>query len=1248
MEMDDELEKFIQQQKARVAEDKASLEQDPPYLEIRTKDYKANDPTFTNIPTFKSSTAQGKEENCCLSLPLGEDYERKKQKLQQELRLDYRRYVTQKKHLNAAEPDPSLPLGERRAAKEQLASLRAPPDLPVVHCSPRPPVHPKRAPSMRDAATLTEGRRGLHRGGRCLVEGRRMEGLWPEDELLLPRERARLVRVDFDSEADLTEEELDLMVRRRPRQTRLEREERTWQRRHYKTDLRDISRLRDRGAELPDDYTESSQYAYRKETNGSVVPDEDYSQASRGTSSLTPKPKLQVPAGMRPSGRSRSSTKKDELEFATGLMIGAADAAAALQVRKERYRQELQEQIAEQQRNRKREKDLELRVAVTETTDPEKKADRIKQFGAVTSDDHARKRKDSWYPPGQAVDQPVDELNGRPSEENRERLPPEQPGVALQSPLLDYSHTLGLSGGISPYSQAIHRSMDTPRMAGFRPHPPSTLADAYRSPSVEAHLYHGARNPLDPNLAYYGQIPLTGGVQPMSYLSLPPAGPHPSQMGQHSPHSHYNGSSHPEPPPQPASDAATMGSGIGVFPAEQVKPSKESVLSYKEALRQQIQERRERRRLDREETDRYEAKLEADMKNHDPWGRGGGGAPLRDSRGNLITDLHQMHKHNEEAYINPETWQKSARAIMAVPQEEDTRPPSTHRVSGFAQAPSFARGSIFGNLPTPQQLHEQEKYKAYLKQQIEEKRKKEAEERESQRLEEEKEEKRLAEQRERIQREYEEEQDRKKRKEMDQKAKNDELIRLAEERKKEVERMKKEAEEKENSALRKQYEKERRARLQEVPREPSPPIPTLQKRHQAPQYSPRPPSMDSHRATTVPLSERSLSGLQSPPVPARRNQLRAAEDQRGVISELSELRRQLRSEQKRLESQLLQSEWEELDSPMSDRHRDRERPQVDVFDMARLRLQAPVRRPSSRNTEPNNLHRIHDSLQLRYRDVDSSEVEGHGYCEHPSDRDGQSVHIQRQADYREELRRINNSLRRKPAADYFDLSPPQQHNHYLVSFYLPVCLAIALNHRVVSLLYSTCLSVCDTKPVHSSPQRNAVGDPMRGSLLESDSAFIDPMGEAFPVSPPPVQKPQLSARERRRLAKRADLHNERGSSREPVGQPENSYCQSEASLNTQQHDRERNHHRTKRLLAMGRHGLRRADLSGDEDMSPQVSPRAPHTQGSVDTVAMEPWMRPGTSETLKRLMTGQTPCRERLASRESTVQDWEGPSTYHG
>lgn len=50
----------------------------------------------------------------------------------------------------------------------------------------------------------------------------------------------------------------------------------------------------------------------------------------------------------------------------------------------------------------------------------------------------------------------------------------------------------------------------------------------------------------------------------------------------------------------------------------------------------QIQEQQERRRLEREERERLEAQLEADMKNHEPWGRGGGGAPLRDTMGNLI------------------------------------------------------------------------------------------------------------------------------------------------------------------------------------------------------------------------------------------------------------------------------------------------------------------------------------------------------------------------------------------------------------------------------------------------------------------------------------------------------------------------------------------------------------------------------------------------------------------------------------
>ncbi|CAL8328365.1 unnamed protein product [Gadus morhua 'NCC'] len=323
-----------------------------------------------------------------------------------------------------------------------------------------------------------------------------------------------------------------------------------------------------------------------------------------------------------------------------------------------------------------------------------------------------------------------------------------------------------------------------------------------------------------------------------------------------------------------------------------------------------------------------------------------------------------MHKLNEEAYIRPEQRARRAPAPPAALALAD-QPAASDRVSGFAhvQTPTFARGNVFTNEPSAQQVHEQDKYKVYLKEQIEAKRRQKAEEQEQSRLEEEREERKLAEQRARIQREFEEEQDRRKRKETEQKRKNEELVRLAEERKREAERAKQAAEEKETAELRQQYERERQARLEEVHREPSPPIPTLQRRQGTPpRYTPRPPTFDSQRST-APMSERSLSGLQSPPVPACKNHLRATEDKRDVFSELSALRRQLRSEQRRLEDGLLQGDWEERASPLRDRLR--ERPPVDVFDMARLRLQAAVCRPLSRNPEPGNLQRIHDSLQLR-------------------------------------------------------------------------------------------------------------------------------------------------------------------------------------------------------------------------------------------------------------------------------------------
>ncbi|XP_074503831.1 centrosome and spindle pole associated protein 1-like isoform X2 [Sebastes fasciatus] len=1129
-EMDDELENFIRERRARMAEDKASLEQqDPPYMEIKARPHRAYESTVKeNIPP--KSIAQEKEESVTVGLPLGVEYERKKQRLQHELRMDYRRYMAQKKHFGHAEPGPLIHLDNRRSIKQHLLENQA-----VVFPKQRPP-------SRRDAATLTEDSRGLHRALR-LTE---VKTLRPEEDeeqsSVLPRDYDRLGKpVDHDSEEEGSEDseeylkELELMEGRRRRHVGVEASYE--KRQSNKTDGR-----------------------YKENLGG------------RG---------------------SRALTQNKDTEFTTGLNIGAADTKDALQRRKERYRQELQEQIAEQHRNKKREKDLELRVAATGANDPEKQPDRIRQFGLCRRETHQVSEPSATAESetsSRALPNNVRIVVG-----DRETPPPEQPHVAFQSPLLQFSSALSLSPNSQPAAPAFPRAMDTPRIPSFPPHPPSALSEAYRSPYGEPHHYYGTRNLLDPNMAYYGHLPVPGAGPPVSYWNVPPGGALPSQFGHHSPHSQHSGSSFPEPPRHPCNEAATVDSQVGVFPSDRSRSTRERVLSYREALNRQIQEQQEQRRLEREDKERYEARLEADMKNHQPWGRGGGGAPLRDSTGNLIADLNQMHKLNEEAYSNPEQWQRRATATMTARRAELPDPNnrvsgtvaecSSHdtsdRLSGFTHVPTsqFARGNVFSNQPTQQQLHEQDKYKAYLKQQIDEKMLKKAEEREQTRLEEEKEEKRLAEQRARIQREFDEEQERKKRKEMEQKAKNEELVELAEQRKKEVERKKNEAEEKESATLRRQYEMERQARLEEVCREPSPPIPALQRKHGLHQYTPRPPTVDS-RHSTAPLSERSLSGLQSPPVPARRNQLRAAGDQREVFSELSALRRHLRSEEKRLEGRLQQVDWDELDSPLSDRHQ--ERPLVDVFDMARLRLQAPVRRPNSRNTEPRNLQRIHDSLQLKYTDGESRL----GFSDVPKVQEV-GVFSRRRQDYRDPYHQFSRQMS-TVQDDYFDLSPPQQ-NDYL---------------------------------------RSVMGGSARGSLLESESAFIDPLGDAFPVprTPELEKAPLLSARERRRLAKQPQRPQDGAASRQQ--EDYSAHSGNRLQQEAEPRDEGGSRHRTGRLMSLGRRGntAEPVDLSDDNYSPPRFSLHNLNHGSSAETVSTDPWMRPGTSDTLK--------CLERPSRRE--------------
>ncbi|XP_035418944.1 centrosome and spindle pole-associated protein 1 isoform X17 [Cygnus atratus] len=1122
--MADDLEKFIEDQKAKLAQDKAELENDPPYMEIRNKEsVKLSETSKMLISMSKENIPPNSQQNCPLgdyglSLPLGEEYERKKHKLKEELRQDYRRYLSQKNYLTTGEVDPytqglSLPIDERRSAKEKLRIER----------------NKEYNQYLRDKEEWNEKIRKLGKKNTERETDRNKKPIAAtrlQPELHTEVEPCHTAAEPPKKDAFTSTEGYEELLNKR----RLEED---------RPNLDGIVR------DLPADYEDE----LKERSHVQQIPRTGNFRNQAQISSSANEPSKSAP----------------EMTYSTGLILGGQD-LELLQRKKEKYRQELIEQMAEQQRNKRREKELELSVAASGALDPEKKPNRLRQFG----------------------------LTARASEE---KVPPERPRVAFQTPVSMPS--------VSPVNEDFHRGlastlgeMAAPRLAPIPPPPPPVLTDNYRTPYDDAYYFYGARNPLDPNLAYYG----TGmmGMQPTPNLD-------PSLV---------------QAPVEQSVNIGQRNTGDrqrsrGVFSEEKSKPSKEATLSYQQELQQQIREREERRRQEREEKERYEAKLEAEMRNYNPWGKGGGGAPLRDAKGNLITDLNMMHKQNEDAYHNPEArLYEDKRAIVSVdlsltsPRPENAEA-STNKIAGFtfAQTSPFARGNVFSEPLSPQQLKRQESYKNFLRLQIEEKRRREEAEREKLRMEEEKEEKRLAEQRMRIQKAYEDEQEEKRRKEEERRLKNKEIIRLDEERQKEAEKRRKEKEEKQDEQLRLYLEKEKLAKMEEekkmFSRQPSPIIPALQ--NKSVRKEERIPSAESHVSyyTQDPPQPR----VPSPPVPARRNQLRALEERKNVINELSEMRKQLRSEERRLQEQLLNVASDD-DVPIT--RGKREKNPKDIFEMARLRLQAPVRRPSSRDAQdPVNIQNIWDFNELKYKDSETRIGLRHMYPDSP--KDDQTLEIQQQALLREQQKKLDRMRMRRETGDDS---------------------ASGCNLQTMGLF------------------RNDSDEFLKNSLLESDSAFIGANGETFPAlgevnlssQPPP------SARERRRLKKKAlECTEDVPRDQTPLLQPDNFSLHSNFSLDVDQM-KSKNEERLRRLTELHQKSAHLGDnisLGEAEDLLKRTPSKDGQRPGSGDSIATEPWLRPGTSETLRRFMAEQ-PSPAKLSPENPLLLSWQGLSTAHG
>ncbi|CAK6972358.1 centrosome and spindle pole-associated protein 1 [Scomber scombrus] len=1043
-----------------------------------------------------------------LGFLLGAEYDRKKQKLQQELQLDYKHYVAKKKdqkaELHPQSQGLSLPIDERISVKEKLREER--------------------------------------------------------------------------------NKEYNLFLQTQPQTRRLKRGTSSVNDKPGRGQASDVMCISTPASPLP---------VVNSHTNIDR-PRREHAASRRNAATLTE---------AENNRKKKESTDKDEAKFATGLMIGSTEEQMASQMRKERYRQELLKQIAEQQRNKKTEKELELKVVATGATNPEKKPDRIKQFGAVNRRYESRKR-DVPYKPETGLEVMRKDPNPKPKadipiEDTEQRAPPGKPLPSLtvgNNTVLNQlpgSRSEAAQGGASLdyFNEDYHSDFSDmleevaiPRVAGVPPPLPTTVANTYKTPHDAAYNYYGTRNPLDPNPPDYQSIVL----QATDHHRASPL-------------------------------------FIGELLVDNSKQRREIAINYQEALRQQIKEREERKKREKEEKERYDAKINAEMMAYNPWGRSGGGAPIKDRRGNLVSDLNHMHRINEESCkmsANDGQIQDSVTRDGHTPGFEASSPLS-HRMSG-----------CFTDLPTPQQLHRHDIYKEALKQQIEENRRKQSEERERVRIEEEKEEKRLAQQRARIQQEYEDEQRRQKK--IGHRLENQGWIHEGKTiHGKEEKRVREEQEIEKKEHESTKVRQEERAPMVEYERDPSPPIPTLQKKQTDLVASRSSSALSELSSRTVSHLERSMSAPHVRSVPTETHQgeivliylyfwhqktnlwllnchvmclclssllLLAPDDKQEVMRELSALRRYLRKKQRQLEDQLRRTDWQEAHYTAPNRPKGQ--PTVDTFESANKQaVQPSTKNPSSSAAMQN----IREFNQLKYRDTVSREEVRHMFPDPPTD--AGSLDIQQQALLREQRRKIRLMKREEEHGQEADTQISPQ---TVVLFNSLLCLPIDyLDHQLS----------------HHHPRNKPGHRVHRDSILPSETAFIDvysgdPSGDMVhqqrSLQPSPEHQKRTARRRRHDYDPAQSL-------------------QSETSLNLGSEVRPRNQqHRVTHGSCTGDHGSRSASLISNFLMKcvmdkPLCSPEglsgdehdvlslrsAPGRSVSVETVATEAWLRPGTSDAVK-------------------------------
>ena len=210
-------------------------------------------------------------------------------------------------------------------------------------------------------------------------------------------------------------------------------------------------------------------------------------------------------------------------------------------------------------------------------------------------------------------------------------VPPQQQHMANDGPWFAASPPARSSSFVDPALSNILRRPPVGLKTPIQQIAPPPGIDYYHSqPNIASSFYPNVAAPIAPYQPFQQQ-------QQAPYYQ-------PQQQQQHQPFPPIRQAFGP---PSQQQQTSRNGAGVGQpgfqFSEESAKDAKASkAREYQEELQRQMREKQAAKQREKADEERYNKRIEAEAASYNPFGRSGGGAPIKDNKGNLVADLSQF------------------------------------------------------------------------------------------------------------------------------------------------------------------------------------------------------------------------------------------------------------------------------------------------------------------------------------------------------------------------------------------------------------------------------------------------------------------------------------------------------------------------------------------------------------------------------------------------------------------------------